>query len=224
MKFDNYHISIENIFSRCQNLRKRHPKFHKMSKQTISQKGIDLIKKWEGCKLTAYQCPAKVWTIGFGHTKGVDSKTTCTQAQADQWLREEIVSHVSGIYNYVTVPLTQNQFDALASFHYNLGANILKGSTLLNLINANKWDEAAKKMKEYCKAGGKVCQGLVNRRNDEAAIFLTEASGGKTYKVIKGDCLSVIGKKVGVSWELIAKLNGISHPYTIYPDQVLKLQ
>lgn len=138
----------------------------------VSQNGINLIKKWEGLRLKAYQDSVGVWTIGFGHTKGVKRGDTCTAWQAEQWLKEEARSHMTVAERLIRVPLNQNQYDALTSFHYNLGKNILSGSNLLNLINSKKWNEAAKKMKEYNRAGGKVLQGLVNRRNDEASLFL----------------------------------------------------
>ncbi len=139
----------------------------------ISQNGINLIKRWEGCQLQSYQDSVGVWTIGYGHTKGISSGMTISQAQADAYLKNDIQSHVTGVYSYVTVPLTQNQFDALASFHFNLGANILKGSTLLTYINSQQWGKAGDNMLEYCHAGGKRLEGLYNRRVAERALFLT---------------------------------------------------
>lgn len=144
---------------------------------TISQNGINLIKKWEGVRLTAYQDSVGVWTIGYGHTKGVYAGMKITQAQADQFLKEDIKSHVYGSYNYVTTQLNQNQFDALASFQFNLGAYILSGTTLLTYINSRQWQKAADEMKLYNKAGGVTLPGLVNRRNEEAALFMKASIG-----------------------------------------------
>lgn len=88
----------------------------------ISQAGIDLIKEFEGLRLVAYQDSVGVWTIGYGHTKGVYPGMVITEAQALLFLNEDIASHAYGIFNYITVQLNQNQFDALVSFHFNLGA------------------------------------------------------------------------------------------------------
>jgi GH24 family phage-related lysozyme (muramidase) len=104
-----------------------------------------------------------------------------SQTQADRYLRQDLVSHVSGISKYIKVPLTQNQFDALASFHYNLGANVLKGSTLARLINSRQWSAAASQIKKYNRGGGRVLAGLVRRRSEEARIFLSGAPKAKTW-------------------------------------------
>ena len=140
----------------------------------ISQTGINLIKKWEGVRLQAYwDAYGKVWTIGYGHTKGVYQGMTITQKQAEDFLRSDIESHVRYMKKVITVPLNQNQFDALCSFHFNLGAYILQNSTMLKNINARKWTTVAENMKQYCYSGGVWLQGLYNRRVDEANLFLT---------------------------------------------------
>ncbi|WP_207696131.1 lysozyme [Enterococcus sp. DIV0212c] len=138
----------------------------------ISQEGRNLIKKWEGLRLIAYQDSVGVWTIGYGHTKGVYAGMTITEAQANAFLDEDIKTHAIGIFQYTTVQLNQNQFDALVSFHFNLGPYILAGSQLLIYINSKNWTSAANEMKRYIYAGGQILQGLVNRRNDEATLFL----------------------------------------------------
>lgn len=138
----------------------------------ISQNGINLIKESEGIRLEAYQDSVGVWTIGFGHTRGVYPGMTISQSQAEQFLKEDITSHVSGIYRYITIELNQNQFDALASFHYNLGANILAGTTLLAYINSKNFQAAANEMLAYCHANGAVVPGLLIRRRAEADLFL----------------------------------------------------
>lgn len=138
----------------------------------ISINGIRLIEKWEGIRLRAYQDSVGVWTIGYGHTKNVHMADRCTQAQAEQWLKQDVVSHITGIKKYVKVPLNQNQFDALASFHFNLGSEILKGTDLLKFINSKQWAKAGNEMLAYCHAGGKRLQGLYNRRMDERNLFM----------------------------------------------------
>lgn len=141
----------------------------------ISQKGIELIKKWEGVRLKAYKDSVGTWTIGYGHTFGVKQGDSCSHFQAEKWLNEESKSHMTVAVKLIAVDISQNMYDALASFHYNLGKNILVDSNLLKLINQKKWNEAGAKMKEYNKGGGKVLKGLVNRRNDEVKLFLNGA-------------------------------------------------
>ncbi|MBP1046758.1 lysozyme [Enterococcus sp. BWM-S5] len=146
----------------------------------ISQEGRNLIKKWEGLRLTAYQDSVGVWTIGYGHTSGVYAGMQITESQANVFLDEDIKSHASGIFKYVSVQLAQGQFDALVSFHFNLGAEILRGSQLLIYLNNREWQNAASEMKKYVYAGGQILQGLVNRRNDEAALFLKQVPSTET--------------------------------------------
>lgn len=139
----------------------------------ISQNGIDLIKRFEGCRLTAYKCPANVWTIGYGHT-GSDVKQglTITQEQAEKLLKSDLVVHCNNVSKLVKVPLNQNQFDALVSFEYNLGYGNLSRSTLLALINQKKFKEASEEFKKWKCAGGKVLAGLVKRREAEKELFI----------------------------------------------------
>lgn len=140
---------------------------------SVSERGLEIIKEFEGLYLSAYLDPVGVWTIGYGHTLGVYPGMTITAQEADKLLRQDVAGHVQGIYNSVRVPLNQNQFDALASFVFNLGANILSNSTLLEYINSKQWYAAAEEMKLYNKGGGMVLEGLVRRRNMEAELFLS---------------------------------------------------
>lgn len=143
------------------------------SNMVVSQVGINLIKKWEGVRLTAYQDSGGVWTIGYGHTQGVYQGMTITQAQAENYLKQDIQSHVAYMKNVVKAALNQNQFDALASFHFNVGAYVLQNNTtLLSYLNNRQWQNAVSEMKKYIKVGNVVNQGLVNRRNDEGNLFL----------------------------------------------------
>lgn len=140
----------------------------------VSQRGIALVKEFEGLYLQAYRDPVGIWTIGYGHTQGVYAGMVITETKANEFLAQDLLSHASGIFRYVSVQLNQNQFDALASFHFNLGADILKGTTLLTYINSKNWTAAANEMKRYVHAGGAVLPGLVRRRNAEAELFLDQ--------------------------------------------------
>ena len=137
-----------------------------------SQKGIDLIKKFEGCRLEAYKCPAGIWTIGYGHTKGVQNGQKITQAQAEEFLIEDLKVYEKAVESCVKVPLSQNQFDALVSFCYNCGGEALRTSTLLRLLNEGKYSEAGEQFLRWNKAGGKVLVGLTRRREEERELFL----------------------------------------------------
>ena len=137
----------------------------------ISQEGIALIKKFEGCELEAYKCPAGVWTIGYGHTKDVKEGDRINKDEANYLLEEEMIEYEGYINDMVEVPLEQNQFDALTSWVYNLGSSNLMSSTMLTLLNEGKYDEVPQQIKRWNKAGGKVLDGLVKRREAEALLF-----------------------------------------------------
>jgi len=138
----------------------------------ISEEGLALIKKFEGCELEAYQCAAGIWTIAYGRIKEVKEGHTCTQEQAEAWLDEELHEYQSYIDDMVKVDLEQCQFDALVSWVYNLGPSNLKSSTLLKVLNNSEYDEVPEQIKRWNKAGGKVLEGLVRRREAEALLFL----------------------------------------------------
>ena len=138
----------------------------------ISDEGLDLIKHFEGCELEAYQDAVGVWTIGYGHTKGVEEGDKWTQEKADFMLFRELEEEYEDyVNNYVHVPLNQQQFDALCSWVYNLGPANLKSSTLLKKLNNEEYDQVPKQIKRWNKAGGKVLAGLVRRREAEALLF-----------------------------------------------------
>ena len=141
------------------------------SNMNIGQKGIDLIKHFEGCELNAYKCPAGVWTIGYGHIKGVSEGMSITQEQAEQMLLDELKEYENYINELVTVNLSQNQFDALVSWVYNLGPANLQASTLLKVLNAGDYAGVPAQIKRWNKAGGKVLEGLTRRRQAEADLF-----------------------------------------------------
>ena len=135
-------------------------------------KGIELIKHFEGCELEAYKCPAGVWTIGYGHIKGVKEGMTITESQAEEMLKSELNEYEGYINNLVTAELNQNQFDAMVSWVYNLGGGNLKTSTLLKVLNSGDYDGVPAQMLRWNKAGGKVLEGLTRRRQAEADLFV----------------------------------------------------
>ena len=137
----------------------------------ISQEGISLIKKFEGCEYNAYKCAADVLTIGYGHTKGVKEGDLITQQEAENLLAEDLKEFENYINDMVTVPLNQNQFDALVSWVFNLGPANLKASTMLKVINIGNYENVPEQIKRWNKAGGKVLDGLIRRREAESLMF-----------------------------------------------------
>ena len=148
------------------------------SEMHISDEGINIIKHFEGCptdedgNCVAYQDAVGVWTIGFGHIKDVQEGDKWSKEKADFMLWRELEDeYESYINDYVHVPLVQCQFDALCSWVYNLGPANLKKSTLLKVLNNGEYDKVGEQIKRWNKAGGKVLQGLVLRREAEALLF-----------------------------------------------------
>ena len=137
----------------------------------LGYNGTKILKFFEGCRLTAYQDSVGVWTIGYGHTKGVYDGMTITQEEAEQMLLTELEEYEGYVEKYVTVPLTQNQFDALVVWVYNLGPTNFRNSTLLKELNSGNYTAAGKEITRWNKAGGKVLAGLVKRREAEAELF-----------------------------------------------------
>ena len=140
----------------------------------INKQTLDLIKKFEGCRLKAYLCPAGVLTIGYGHTKGVKPNQTITQKQADELLLSDLTEFERAVKSLVTVPVNDNQLGALVSFAYNVGIGALQKSTLLKKLNAKDYQGAANEFFRWNKAGGKELKGLTLRRQAERELFLTE--------------------------------------------------
>lgn len=140
----------------------------------ISQNGINLLKKHEGLRLTAYRCPAGVWTIGYGHTGAeVKPAMTISESEAEKLLRADVALAERAVNKHVTSVISQNQFDALVSFTFNVGAGAFKESTLLRIINkdpmsANIYTEFLR----WINAGGSPSPGLRKRREDEANLYL----------------------------------------------------
>ena len=137
----------------------------------ISEKGLELIKHFEGCELEAYKCAAGVWTIGYGHIKTAEEGKVIIQEEADELLVEEIVEYEDYVKAAVTVELNQDQFDALVSWTFNLGNGNLNASTMLKVVNSGDFEGVPAQIKRWNKAGGKVLEGLIRRREAEANLF-----------------------------------------------------
>ena len=137
----------------------------------ISEEGLSLIKKFEGCELKAYRCAANVLTIGYGSTKGVTEDMEITKEEAESILKEEMHEYEGYVNDMVKVPLKQNQFDSIVSWVFNLGSGNLSSSTLLKKLNNSEYDEVPAQIKRWNKAGGKVLDGLIRRREAEALLF-----------------------------------------------------
>ncbi|HEY9643946.1 MAG TPA: glycoside hydrolase family protein [Coleofasciculaceae cyanobacterium] len=139
----------------------------------ISQKGVDLVKSFEGGPyLDAYRDPVGVWTIGYGTTDGVKAGMRITKAQAEQYLQEDLTQFEKAVKDNVRVPLNTDQFSALVSFTYNVGEGALASSTLLRLLNQGDYQGAADQFLRWNKGGGQELPGLTRRRNAERAMFL----------------------------------------------------
>ena len=136
-----------------------------------SESGIELIKNFEGRRLVAYQDSVGVWTIGYGHTKTAYEGRLIIKSTADRLLAEDLVEFEKYIVNLVTVPLTQNQFDALVSWTFNVGPKNLGESTLLKKLNQGLYNEVPDEMRRWNKAGGEILEGLIRRRDAEAEMF-----------------------------------------------------
>ena len=140
----------------------------------ITRKLIEAVKGFEGCKLEAYKCPAGVWTIGYGHTKGVTRGMKISQATADKWLAMDLESCAQEVLSVTKgVSLTQGMLDALTDFVFNLGVTKLKQSTLLRILKAGApRTEVAAEFGKWVYAGKTKLTGLVKRREWEAERFL----------------------------------------------------
>ena len=145
---------------------------------TINSEGVNLIKSFEGMELEAYLDPVDVWTIGYGHTKTVEPGMVITEAKAEELLRQDLQEFEEAVTEAVEVSINPNQFSALVSFCFNLGADSLFQSTLLKLLNQGDFQGTADQFPRWNKAGSQVLEGLTRRRKAERALFL-----GQDWKV-----------------------------------------
>ncbi len=198
----------------------------------ISERGLNLIKSYEGCRLTAYKCPANKWTIGWGHTNGVHQGMVITQAQADQFLFEDVQRFVNAVNQYqVRFNFNQNQFDALTSFAYNCGEGSL--AAVMSCCNTKK--EIAEECKLYNKSSdGQILNGLVRRREEEYNLFMSgeyvdatsndNVNSVESHIVAAGDTLSTIATRYNTTYQELAKINNIADPNSIYVGQIIQLK
>ena len=181
----------------------------------ISEKSLAMIEKFEGCLLKASNKLDGVWTIGYGQTgryygKRVRRGMTTTKAEAHAWLRDHsIKTYEDAVTQAVKVPLNQNQFDALVSFTYNVGVGALKQSTALRKLNAGDYAGAADALTMWTKCKGKGLAGLVRRRKEERALFLTPVTQAKTTntgllrKGDRGDDVKLLQHRLNIlGWQL----------------------
>lgn len=139
---------------------------------TISRNGLDLIKGFEGLRLTAYKCPAGVWTVGYGHTSCVLPNMEIDEDEAEAMLLGDI-QPIEELLNILGINFRQEQFDSLVSWVFNLGAGNFRNSTLLAKITSDAKDEdITDQMVRWVNAGGKPLVGLKKRRIAEANMFL----------------------------------------------------
>ncbi|ECD3895791.1 lysozyme [Salmonella enterica subsp. enterica serovar Gloucester] len=138
----------------------------------VSDNGRAFIRAREGVKLVAYQDGGGVWTIGYGHTRGVKQGQVINHEQADEFLNNDLRQVESCISERVTVALNQNQFDALVSFVFNVGRQAFSDSTLLKKLNEGNYRAAADQFTRWVYDNDQFVQGLYNRRVAERDLFL----------------------------------------------------
>lgn len=134
--------------------------------------GLALIKEFEGLRLEAYLCPAGVWTIGWGHTKGVQKGQKIDLPTAERFLKEDVEEAERGVLKLVKSKLNDNQLSALTSFLFNFGEPKFRDSTLLKVINADPHSpNIAIQLRRWVYADGKISQGLIRRREAEVKLY-----------------------------------------------------
>lgn len=144
---------------------------HQIAAEGVSD--VSLIKTWEGLRLEAYKDPGGVWTIGYGHTHTAYEGMVITLEEAERLLWVDISWVEEAIARNVVVPLTPNQYNALASWVFNLGEPNLRRSTLLRKLNNSDYDGAAEEFLRWNKMNGKTLDGLTRRREAEVALWTT---------------------------------------------------
>jgi len=196
----------------------------------ISQTGINLIKSFEGCRLTAYKpvSTEKYWTIGYGHYgSDVREGQVISQNEAETLLKFDMRVYEKTVNDLVKVPLNQNQFDSLVSFTYNVGREGFRTSTLLQKLNNKDYNGASNEFDRWIHAGGKVMNGLVRRRKVEKDLFLKGGSIPATtqnYTIRSGENLTKISQRFHTTIDKIMSLNPqIKNKNVVYAGQVIKV-
>lgn len=144
------------------------------SARRINDEGLALIKEYEGLCLTPYQCPGRVWTIGYGHTRTVRAGMVITPGEAERLLQEDLNGFERAVERLVRVPLNDNQFSALVCFAFNVGVGNLEGSTLLKLLNRGWYEQVPAQFMRWNRSRGEVLGGLARRRAAEARLWNRE--------------------------------------------------
>ena len=178
----------------------------------ISERGLNLIKSYEGCRLTAYRCPANVLTIGWGHTKNVYEGMSITQDEADRLLVEDVQVYANAVNKYVSkFNFNQNQFNALVSFAYNCGIGSLD-----SVCSCNTLDEIRAELPLYVNGGGVRLPGLVRRRNEELALFNEGSNTSSTLNLnnTEDEVFERSYAETGVATVIVDKLNVRNVPST----------
>jgi len=142
--------------------------------------GVALIKSFEGLHLTPYLCPARVWTIGYGHSRTVRAGMKITSAEADQLLDDDLRLVERAVQRLATVPLNDNQFSALVSFTFNVGIGNFEDSTLLRLLNRGWYEQVPAQLMRWNRAGGEILGGLSRRRAAEGRLWNTPVAADTT--------------------------------------------
>lgn len=137
------------------------------------KRGITLIKIFEGLRTTAYKCPAQKWTIGYGHTRTAEPGMLITEEEAVDLLQKDLEFFEAGVRKAVDVKITQNQFDALVSFAFNVGLGNFRKSTLLKKLNKGDDWGASQEFVRWKYSNGKVLPGLLRRRRAERELFMS---------------------------------------------------
>lgn len=184
----------------------------------INDEGLNLIKSFEGCRLVAYKCPAGVWTIGYGHTAGVNEGMVINQAQADNMLKSDMKKYEKYVTDNVKIPLNENQFSALVSFCYNCGVGNLR-----TLVKNRTTAQIADALLLYNKASGKVLNGLVRRREAERKLFLKAVSVAGVVKTAEQIAKEVLDGKWGNGAERKKKITQAGYDYSEIQAIVNKL-
>lgn len=139
----------------------------------INKAGLNLIKEFEGYRPKSYQDSGGVWTIGYGHTRTAKPGLVLTKEECERLLEDDLKEAESAVSRLVKVVLTSNQFSALVSFVFNLGARALASSTLLKKLNEGRYHEVPAQLARWVYCGGKVLPGLIRRRKAEAHLWNT---------------------------------------------------
>lgn len=162
-------------FADAKNTRRKNRRYARAHNQLIkmeySHSGLHLTEHFEGCRLSAYQDQGGTWTIGFGHTLGVEAGDRCTLTQAYCWLLGDVKNAVHYVTCLVRVSLSQSEFDALVDFTFNVGAENFRHSTLLHKLNAGDYAGAAAEFDRWQYVSGKKCKALFLRREAERREF-----------------------------------------------------